>query len=195
MDDAMAADFQHPFYFLRHGETHWNLERRTQGQTDSMLNDTGLRQADEAAALLASEPLERIIASPLSRARITAEKVARRHAITVETRDGLMECHLGRHQGEPHGHWLVEYFSGEYDPPDGEAFPEFCERVWQAMALAVAEGPNTLIVAHGGLWIAAQQFVRIQPSLPRLQNAVPVHVTPAKDGWHQRLVAEGENHA
>jgi len=35
------SEFKHPFYFLRHGQTEWNLIKKTQGQTDSQLNNTG----------------------------------------------------------------------------------------------------------------------------------------------------------
>lgn len=44
--------FEHPFYFLRHGETEWNRTRRTQGQLDSQLNDAGREQAMHAAERL-----------------------------------------------------------------------------------------------------------------------------------------------
>ncbi len=62
MDQSGA--FAHPFYFLRHGETHWNRSGTTQGQIDSKLNETGIAQAEPAAEALAGEPIERIVASP-----------------------------------------------------------------------------------------------------------------------------------
>ena len=75
--------FDHPFYFLRHGETEWNLSKRTQGQLDSQLNDTGRAQAEKAGEALKHEPIERIVASPLSRVRHTAEAVARHHDVEI----------------------------------------------------------------------------------------------------------------
>ena len=110
-------EFADPFYFLRHGETQWNKDGLTQGQLDSQLNDTGRAQAERAADALATEPIARIVASPLSRARHTAEAVAARHGLAVDFDEGLMECHLGEHQGKPHGSFLPAYFRGEYDPP------------------------------------------------------------------------------
>ena len=180
--------FEHPFYFLRHGETEWNRTRRTQGQLDSQLNDTGRSQARRAAEHLRDAPLERIVSSPLSRARHTAEAVAAHHDVEIRFDDDLMECHLGDHQGEPHGPWLALYWKGEYDPPNGEPYSRFCARVWSAMARAVASGPNTLIVAHGGLWKAACEYVVMDPDLVPLPNAVPIHVSPGEGRWSQRVI-------
>lgn len=170
--------FAHPFYFLRHGETHWNAAGTTQGQLCAGLNETGREQARRAAAALSGEPITQIVASPLERAFETARIVAEPHGLAVETDDGLMECHLGDHQGGPTGPWLREFFLGTYDPPGGETFAGFCDRVWAAMERAVARGPGTLLVAHGGLWIAAQSRVTLDPDLPRMPNALPMRVTP-----------------
>lgn len=184
--------FEHPFYFLRHGETEWNKIGRTQGQLDAQLNETGRAQASAAAEALAGEPIQRIVASPLSRARNTAEAVAARHGLAVETDPDLAECHLGEHQGGPHGPFLAAFFRGEYDPPGGETFIEFRDRVWAAMARAVARGPNTLIVAHGGLWIAAREFVTMTPDLQRSPNALPLHVVPQDGHWEHRICGDIE---
>lgn len=183
-------DFPHPFYFLRHGETTWNASGKTQGQLNSPLSDKGRSQAEAAAMALRGEPIARIVASPLDRAYHTAEAVARVHGLSIETDPDLMECHLGEHQGGPHGPWLGQYFRGEYEPPGGETFPAFCARVWGAMQRAVAGGPNTLIVAHGGLWIAARTFITVDPDLPRMPNALPLHVTPDPARWAHRTVGD-----
>ncbi len=181
--------FEHPFYFLRHGQTEWNKIRKTQGQSDSQLNDTGRAQARRAGELLANEPIERIVASPLSRVRDTAEAVARHHDVEISFDDGLMECHLGDMQEQPHGSWLADYWTHDFHPPNGETFADFSRRVWEAMARAVELGPNTLIVAHGGLWIAAHEFTRIEPGLMPMPNALPLHVMPEDGVWHHRTLA------
>ncbi len=180
--------FPHPFYFLRHGETSWNAIRKTQGQEDSQLNENGRAQAVRAGELLASEPIERIVASPLSRARHTAEAVAHHHGLEVSFDDDLKECHLGDMQGLPNGPWLEDYWIGQFDPPNGETFRQFCERVWRGMRRAVDRGPNTLIVAHGGLWIAAHEFIRAEPGLMPMPNALPLHVTPDNRVWRHRIL-------
>ena len=46
---------QRAFYFLRHGETQYNLERRFQGTIDVPLNDNGVEQAKRAAEVLAGK--------------------------------------------------------------------------------------------------------------------------------------------
>ena len=181
--------FKHPFYFLRHGETTWNHAKRTQGQIDTPLNETGKAQALKAGEILANEPIERIVASPLSRVRHTAEAVAAHHDVDISFDEGLMECHLGDMQGEPHGSWPREYWTSDFDPPNGERFTEFAERVWRAMERAAALGPNTLIVAHGGLWIAAHEFTRIEPHLMPMPNALPFYVEPDRGVWKQTVLS------
>ncbi len=180
--------FDHPFYFLRHGQTDWNAAGRTQGQLDSKLDAVGRAQAMRAAEILKDEPIKRIVSSPLSRARVTAEMAADALGLQVILDDGLKECHLGTHQGKPHGPWLARYWTGEYDPPGGETFAEFSARVWEAMRRAVDLGPDTLIVAHGGLWLAAQSRVRTEPPLVRMPNALPLHVTPEEGVWRHRML-------
>ena len=182
--------FAHPFYFLRHGETYWNREGRTQGQTDTELNKLGRSQAARAAEALRGQPIARIVASPLSRAHDTAKAVASMLGLDIALDPGLMECHLGDHQGDPHGPWLQDYFEGSYIPPNGELFEDFCARTWAAMQRAVALGPNTLIVAHGGLWISARRYVTVDPDMPRMPNALPLHITPDGDTWRHSIIGE-----
>ena len=62
-------------HLVRHGETEWNVLGRYQGHADSALTARGLAQIDAVAAKLAlgaRERPERIVASDLGRAMVTA---------------------------------------------------------------------------------------------------------------------------
>ncbi|MBR1953244.1 MAG: histidine phosphatase family protein, partial [Lentisphaeria bacterium] len=83
--------------FVRHGETEANVTDRLQGQSDTPLNAQGLAQADLVAERLKDEPFDIIFSSDLSRALVTAEKIAAgRPVIPVKE---LREWHFGRWQG------------------------------------------------------------------------------------------------
>lgn len=57
------------FYYLRHGETDWNLARRIQGCSDIALNARGVAQAEAARDALRGCTIATICVSPLARAR------------------------------------------------------------------------------------------------------------------------------
>ncbi len=62
-------------YFVRHGETDWNAERRYQGQMDIPLNDRGKAQAKRNGEISRQTVPDLsaldLVASPLGRARET----------------------------------------------------------------------------------------------------------------------------
>ncbi|MEM8842551.1 MAG: histidine phosphatase family protein [Pseudomonadota bacterium] len=186
--DIDDVSFEHSFFFLRHGETDHNLYRRFQGQFDSQLNETGLDQARRAAALLIGQPIARIVASPLSRARVTAEIVAEQVGLPVETDPALMECHLGIYQNRPYEDWMPDYWAGNFTPEGGEDFWQFRARVFPAMQRIVADGPNTLIVVHGGLWTAARSLISMSVDLSHMPNALPLHIAPQGDAWEVSIL-------
>ncbi|GAB5469273.1 MAG: histidine phosphatase family protein [Rhodospirillales bacterium] len=182
------AVFRHPFYFLRHGETTFNRDRRFQGQLDAPLSPLGIEQAEAAAQVLADLPIQRIVSSPLSRARRTADAVAAAAGLEVSHDDELMECHLGIHQGKPYEPWLIDYWKGNFAPEGGEDFWQFRARVVPALARNVAQGPDCLVVAHGGIWYAARSLYRFAPDLAQMPNALPLRVTPDGDRWHVEVL-------
>jgi probable phosphomutase (TIGR03848 family) len=81
------------------------------------LNDEGKRQAEQLADRLAGLPLSGLYSSPLERAQETAEAVAARHRLKVQTLDGLQEIDFGSWTGKT---------LAELDPlPDWRAFNSF----------------------------------------------------------------------
>ena len=82
-------------YIVRHGETVANIESRIQGQNDSPLTGLGVAQAQAVADRLASESFTAVYSSDLGRARATAEIIASRHNLPVQTSDLLREARFG----------------------------------------------------------------------------------------------------
>lgn len=86
-------------YFIRHGETDWNLQDRIQGHTDIPLNKTGIFQATLLKELLADVPFSAAFSSDLSRAQLTAELVLRPRSIPVKSSISLRERSAGNLEG------------------------------------------------------------------------------------------------
>jgi probable phosphoglycerate mutase len=84
----------------RHGETDWNAEGRYQGQGfDIPLSPTGRSQAEALASRLADFEFTRVVASPLLRARQTAEIVLGNRSVPVTLDPDLMEIAHGDWEG------------------------------------------------------------------------------------------------
>ena len=130
------------FYFLRHGETDWNVRRVMQGHTDIALNETGIDQARRIAAHVAALPIKTICCSPLQRARRTAELVNTQGVPTVVI-DDLKECGFGVHEGQPtDGPWREGWLKGGAIS-GGESLDDFIARVCGALTRALAQpGPR-----------------------------------------------------
>lgn len=87
-------------YFVRHGQTSWNAEKRVMGHADIDLNDEGRRQAEEVRKTLAGNTFVAIITSPLLRARETAEIIAKEHLDTpLLIASELKERDFGEYEG------------------------------------------------------------------------------------------------
>lgn len=81
---------------VRHGQTAYNLQNRFQGFLDIPLNENGLKQAKLLAKSLKDYPIDVFISSPLSRAYVTTETVAKMHGMTIAyTDDRLKEINFG----------------------------------------------------------------------------------------------------
>ncbi|MFB2556113.1 histidine phosphatase family protein [Herbiconiux liangxiaofengii] len=142
------------FTFVRHGQTDWNLERRIQGATDVPLNDTGREQARQTGLVLAERQWDGIVASPLSRARETAEIIAGLVGIDeIELVDALVERRYGDVEGL-NGAQIAERFPDPLGPvPGRERRSDVVARVLPALQALADEHPDSslIVVSHGGV--------------------------------------------
>jgi probable phosphoglycerate mutase len=170
-----------PFWFLRHGETDWNAQGLSQGRTDIALNQVGVLQAERAARTLRTARIATIVASPLVRARRTAEIVAAPLGLPVALDADLAEVNFGAQEGQPMGDWYDDWIEGRYTPADGESFRELLERAVRAVNRALAQPAPVLVVAHGALFRALRLALGHEANV-RTPNALPLHITPPPDG-------------
>ncbi|MCX7685088.1 MAG: histidine phosphatase family protein, partial [Acetobacteraceae bacterium] len=168
-----------PFWFLRHGETDWNVRGLSQGHADIPLNATGRAQAERAARLLAGRGIVRIHASPLSRAAETARIVAAALAVPLAFDPDLMETRFGVQEGQPMGDWYDDWIAGRFTPEGGESFAALRARAIAAIDRATAAPGLALIVAHGAWWRAFRQAAGL-PANIRTPNALPLLAEPGR---------------
>ena len=146
---------------VRHATTDWTGVRFC-GLADPPLNDVGKREAQELAEGLAPTlPSNvRLVASPLRRARETADAIARAAgAIEVEIDQRWSEVDMGDVEGrtwdEVEGRWpdlAAELATGPVDVtwPGGDPAGALTARVRAAWADLANDGRTTVIVSHGG---------------------------------------------
>lgn len=159
---SLAADTH--FYFIRHGRTSGNANLVFQGRLDYPLDGTGLEQARSAAAWLAGKNIDTVVASPLSRASVTAEIVAEACGCgRPQTWPHLAEVDVGMFAGidrdtamARHPEIYGEFFSRSWDAvPGAESSSSMYRRAvdsWAGLRGLAAKGARNIVcVTHGGL--------------------------------------------
>ena len=142
-------------YVTRHGETTWNALNKVCGLTDAMLTDNGIEQAKILAERLSDKNIEVILASPLTRAQITASYTAERLSLPVITETRLIEQNYGIYEG------VDRYDEGflsnkrcfAYRYPGGESMMDVAARTYPLIEEVREKyaGKNVLFVCHGGV--------------------------------------------
>jgi alpha-ribazole phosphatase len=143
------------FYFVRHAKP--ELQGVLLGHTDSPLVQT--ITTTPFADKLATLAIERVITSPLQRARHSAEFLCPAVSATIDKR--LQECNFGQWDGKSYS-WLWQHASGIGDfwqdpwqtsPPEGESMEKFSGRVTSFLHALLADPitGNTLVVSHAGV--------------------------------------------
>jgi phosphoserine phosphatase len=144
---------------VRHGETPWNREGRYQGRTDIALSDEGRAQVARLGARLAGVTISRAIASPLGRAKATAEAIVGNR---LELDAGLLEISHGAWEGqlandverahaEMFGVWRTAPGRDAPAGPGAETLGDVEARAWPVLEAAfnrLRSDDTLLITAH-----------------------------------------------
>lgn len=144
-------------YYVRHGQTDWNLARKMQGgQTERELNETGIKQAEETKKQLENVNYDIVICSPMDRAKQTAEIINKERNVPIIIDERIRERKLGELEGNP----ITEECEKEIwdynlnvELKNGESILEFEKRILNFIEEIKEKYKDklVLIIAHGGV--------------------------------------------
>ena len=150
-------------YFVRHGQTVWNVEKRFQGLSDSPLTELGITQAKLLGEKLKDIKFNKFYSTSLKRAYDTANYIKGNRKQKVEIFDDFVEISMGDMEGikqedfkKLYPEQVKNFFFNqlEYNPSSfgGESFLEVRERVIRGLNKFIELNKNyerVLVVSHG----------------------------------------------
>ena len=139
-------------YFVRHGETYWNVENKICGnRTAEEIRRSGIR-------------FDEIISSPLIRAADTAKHISEITGIPIRLDDRLIEQNFGRYEstardGEEFKR-AKEQFADRFG--NGESMLHLAQRIYNLLdeLRQDPEGRSFLLVAHNGIARVVESYFR-----------------------------------
>ena len=143
-------------YFIRHGESSWNVKDRICGATDVPLTEKGHEQA-----VLAGEKFmklgysaDEILCSPLMRAADTARHISEITGIPVRTDPRLIEQNFGIWEGtsprnSPGFFAAKQCFINSFGT--GESMFRVAQRVYNLLDELKEDKKTYILVAHNGI--------------------------------------------
>ena len=192
-------------YFLRHGETDYNIDVRIQGQCDIPLNANGIKQAQITGKRLQKMHFDCIYSSDLQRAAVTASYAAGTREIHYTPL--LREWFFGEWQNKqfpeieklfPEELKLYRAKAPSFCPNGGESTALFRKRAADVMQMIAEKNPGqtVLCVSHGGLIRAVLQNIsdpEVFKTLPHADNtSISCFKTP-DNGKSWQLVSWNDN--
>lgn len=188
-------------WITRHGQTNMNKARLMQGRSDSPLNGTGLRQAQEARQKIGDVHFDAVYASPLKRAIVTASIIGDVPQEEIRIDPRIIEANFGRY--ERHKYYLLgpgmtlfwmlpEVFPA---PRTAESIASMVKRSSSFLRELEQRGEelgyeNVLVACHGGIMRALCGYMEDRPNgirwRPKPHNC-EIRVYESRQGKHKFL--------
>ena len=152
------------FYFVRHGETVWNVENKICGATDIELTAKGHDQAIETGKMILEMGIkaDMILTSPLVRASETARYISEITGIPMEIEPKLIEQNFGRYESTPRDG--AEFHEAKKDMASrfgsGESMLQTAQRIYNLLDDIKAGDKEYILVAHNGLVRIIESYFR-----------------------------------
>ncbi|WP_307470801.1 histidine phosphatase family protein [Cytobacillus purgationiresistens] len=171
---------------IRHGETDWNAAGRIQGRTDIPLNLKGVEQAKQCGKHLSANAADMIIASPLTRAKQTAEIIQKEVNLPLVFMDDFIERCFGEAEGMTFDDRRSHFPDGNI--PDLESIETLTSRVMDGIKKINNNypGEKLLLVAHGAVINAILSHLsagEIGSGKTRLMNACFSNIHFKDEKW------------
>lgn len=145
------------FYFVRHGQTIWNVENKICGATDIALTELGHEQAIETGKKLLEQGIkaDEILYSPLVRAADTAKHISEITGIPAREEIRLKEQNFGKWESTPRNgadfQEAKKQFVCCYE--GGESMLHLAQRIYNLLdeIKAQSDEKTYILVAHNGI--------------------------------------------
>ena len=150
-------------YFVRHGETVWNVENKICGVTDVPLTELGHQQAIETGYKILKEGIKAdlILYSPLIRAAETAAHISEITGIPARVEPRLIEQNFGKWESTPRNgnEFKLAKQSFVCSNDGGESHLRVAQRVYNLLD-ELKGNPNkmNILVAHNGIARVVQSY-------------------------------------
>ena len=142
-------------YFVRHGETYWNVENKICGATDIALTERGHQQAIDTGKMIVEQALtfDEILSSPLIRASETARHISEITGIPTRIESRLIEQNFGKYESTVRDgaefRIAKEHFLDRYR--SGESMMRLGQRIYNLLDDIRKDEKTYLLVAHNGI--------------------------------------------
>ena len=149
-------------YFVRHGQTVWNVENKICGATDIALTDLGHKQAMETGKKILEQGIhaDEILYSPLIRARDTALHIAEVTGIPAREEPRLIEQNFGKYESTPRDgeefKRAKKQFVSRYE--GGESMLHLAQRIYNLLDEIKESDKTYILVAHNGISRVVQSY-------------------------------------
>ena len=152
------------FYFIRHGQTVWNVANKICGATDIELTEKGHQQAIETGQEILRQGIhaDEILYSPLMRAADTAKHISEIVGIPARVEPRLIEQNFGKYESTPRNgeefqkakQQLVTRYDG------GESMLHLAQRIYNLLDEIREESDHKtyILVAHNGISRVIQSY-------------------------------------
>ena len=166
-------------YYIRHGQTDWNIERKMQGgESEKDLNETGIEQAKQAREKIKELNYDMIIRSPMKRVEQTTNIINEKKDVPIIIEERIRERKLG----ELEGHVVTDELENNiwdyelnYNINGGENIRDFEKRILEFIQEIKQKykDKTILVVAHGGV---AKLLIANFCGMPESKNLIEIDV-------------------